>query len=293
MRFIKFIFKLIFGIALFSILFIALLTGLSMWLGPKLAPKLISDYIESQTSFPTKIESLSIQYLKGSANINHITIDNPSQFTNKNFVDIQSINTTINYPSLLTKNIIIEELSIDLAKIALIMAQNQEINALDFAHNFKQHQKPKDSPSKKSETSAKSSIIEQPLPNKQTFLIKKLTIKIEHFEISGFPGTVDKPKSFEINYSKEFKDVNNLETVLKQVADDLKAYGINALMQSLLEKPLSTILDTVNQTTLDKLKDTLGTSLPSDANQVLDGVLGSGSNATKSIEKGLNKLFGK
>lgn len=285
MKFVRLLFKTCFFIVFAGIFLAIILFGLSIWAFPRLGPSFLNSWLEGKTGFSLVVKEIKYKAFAGKIDFYGFSIYNPSYYPTNKFLNFNHISAKVKNTSLIKKPIYFEYITIDLEKIALVRNADGSMNALEFTNAFKKKTTQADSPKtllpepNQEKKSPQNSSTE---PKKNIFA-KRFIIKIKSLDMLGLPGSENEFKTFELNYRREFNEVEDLQTVAKLIAHDLREKGASILADLLAQESAKYIQQELKNAFKKKLIGKLWVKNDEESTQE-EGV-------SKEIEKGLKKIF--
>ncbi len=232
----KFLLKTLLGLVVLVFVLAVCAVGLVIWGFPKLAPKVIDSWIENRTGFSSNINSVDLKIFSGSFDAEGITLVNPPYYQNKNFMQIKQIFVKFEPRSAYKHRAVFDYVLIDIDRITWVKNAQGSINLIEFFDKLTKKEKP--SSVKKLAAEARAKVKEFDLDdNEDDYIIKKLVIKVGGMDMVGFVSEND-AHNFSIDYSKEFTDVTDVESIVQQLIADFSTNGALNLAQSLLGLPV-------------------------------------------------------
>jgi len=217
----------------------------------------IANYeLQKISGFSLTAEQHDINPFAGATDLQGLQVSNPASFPAPDFVRCKEIKTQISLFSMLSSRIVIDEVLVDVDAATVVQTKEGDFNLLALARAF-----PNDS---KASTPAKPGT--KTLP---TFIIKKLTLRINDARYLDFNHGGGKPQVVKIGYDRTFTDVtdSNLSDTEIAIATDISGKGAVFLAQGFANAVLDPALYT------DTLKNTLnlGTQLVQGAGKAVGG----------------------
>ena len=228
---IRFLFKFVFSILLIGLILAVCVTGLIIWTAPKTMPKLIDEYLERKTGFTSSIDNLELKAMGGKLSMQGVTIYNPDSYEENIFFIADDIVFDVQPSTLIKDQIIADEVVIDLNNINIVRNKSNSINVVEFGRSFKSKKKSRSSTDETGQIQTPPKA--EKIKKKRSYLIKILTIKIKTATLHGFS---ESSKTLNLNYSKTFTDVTDINTVISNLKSEFKALGVNMVIQDLANK---------------------------------------------------------
>lgn len=215
--------------------------GLAIWIAPKVSPKLIDSWIEGKTGFTASINKVDLKFFSGNLHIENIALGNPPYYQNKNLVHINQFSAKLAFMPLFKKQIVFDEMLIDIDRLTWVRNPQGSINGLEFLANFKKNPQA-------SSTTPINSHATPPLSPKSPikYLIKKLTVQLNSIDMLGFPHE-DDLLNFSLNFNQEFTDVTDIEKVIKSITADFHKQELALLAQEIFNTPALQVIKDKSQ----------------------------------------------
>lgn len=255
--------------------------ALGIWLVPKIFPKFFDAWLSGKTGFSTTMHKVDLKIFSSNIGIDDIKISNPPYYQNRNFVKLNKLSLKVQPTSWFKDTLIVDHLHLDIDKITLVYTSEKMLNVYEFYHELDKGFK-NQTPSVTVETNEKAtpSVGTKKLggffnaPN--DFIVKKLVIKIGVVEVIGFPTSEVPPKTFLINYNKEFYDVSDFEALSEKIKNDLEKYGIDIIRDVILDHITKKAVKGAKNAFVEKFGDKV-----TDVSEDIE----------KAVGKGVKKIF--
>jgi hypothetical protein len=254
-----------------------LLTG-NFWL-----PKITEIVVGKMSGFEVAVEKSDGSLFRGRIDIEDFKIKNPRPiFKNENFLKFNRLTADIDMGSLVTNEIVVEELAIDIDAISIVKNANGTSNYLLFGKNLLSHF-PKDKSSEKKvssmEKSPKSKQKNSTNKKKKSLCLRKFVLSIGTVRI--IDEASNSRQEFKANYSREFTNIRDFSSLKIALIADLGRYGLSMLVDPII----STVTGLPNASIdeIIKIKD-----FPSETVNKVGSAAGS---IGDTIGKGVKKLF--
>ncbi|MFA5264355.1 MAG: hypothetical protein WC378_11045 [Opitutaceae bacterium] len=206
------------GVLFKTLLFLLVLFALCSLAWMMFLPFVVAHAIGSRTGFEVKVESLYANPFTAKVHIKGLTIRNPDDFPNRDFVDLRELRADADLFSLFGDRIVIDEAVVNVAQVALV--KNKE--GLSNATLFKQRlvgEAPEATPPGQPEPRALS-------PGKQKeFLIRKLELRLDRLLL--VEGASPKPTVAELNlnFSQSYENVTSPVQIAVPIVEKATALG--------------------------------------------------------------------
>ncbi|WP_309386748.1 hypothetical protein [Cerasicoccus frondis] len=236
------ILSLIGALVVFAVI---LVIGLA-WAADEMAPQIAESAITEATGFPTSIQDGSISFRKQSITLTDIIIDNPEDFSDRDFLRIAELTVGLdrsswneNQVALSQIKLIIDELTFsqgnfDMSNLdAFIEVADENWDLLVQQIHA---------------TAAEKS---QSVPEK--IVIGELVFGLRRVKLSSTVGDETLYRAIDLNYDRTFENVDSLRPIIESIAQDLQNSGLPQVAESLQEATE----DMDNNMTLKLLQDHL------------------------------------
>ncbi|MDR1433018.1 MAG: hypothetical protein LBI61_01590 [Puniceicoccales bacterium] len=259
------------------ILFLVLLSG-NFWL-----PKATEVVFGHLSGFRTVIGRSEGSLFRGRVDFKNFKIKNPKgTFKSENFAVFNRVVADFNMWNLLGKEIVIEEMVIDIADVTAVKNIDRVDNYVLFGENLKlkaQNLAPATNGAAKPVAANQDASLKNGT-KKRSLLVKSLTISL------GTVHTVDEmtgmAKEYKISYSKEFTNVTNFSKLGRQLATDLGKFGLGFVADSIISSVITLPESAVGG--VIKLKDvSVG---------AVNGLGNAAGNVGSSVGSGVKAIFG-
>lgn len=255
MAIVTFILKTLLGLLILVFVLMVCLLGLAIWSVPKWAPQAIDSWIESKTGFSSTVNSVDLKLFSGVLAIDGIALINPPYYQTENFMQLNQIAMQMQLNSLFKDRTVYDYVLIDIERITWVKNSQGSINVLEFVNKLRKKKKSTSSIVEGETVSERQKDRTSFLNN--NYIIKKLIIKVGTIDMVGLPFENDR-KNFALEYSKEFVDVTDIESIIHQVIADFAQQGVVDLTLDVLgngmEKGVGKLLDKLNSKVTDKVQ---------------------------------------
>jgi len=211
-----------------ALLVLLVLAGtVGVFLANHYAIPMASEVLKQRTGFTMTASKQDISVLSGAVDLQDFLVLNPDRFTTKEFVDLKEFKMKVEPASLLGKQIVIDELVVNLDSFAVVQSKDGE-------YNFEALQKGLIGGAGATTASGKAGSAIPP------FIIKKLTLRIGSAKYFNYKIGDGKPKLYNLNYERTFTDVTQADLAKVEVAigTDLSAKGFTVFLDILKDKLL-------------------------------------------------------
>ncbi|MGA2052554.1 MAG: hypothetical protein ABSH19_04505 [Opitutales bacterium] len=229
--------------------------------------------IKEKTGFEMTYASQDVNLFAGSIDLQGLTITNSNQFPTPGFVDLNQFTSAVELGSLVSDKVVVDTVVVDLKDVTIVKTSDGVYNAKVFADALKAMVPASQSAAAQQQPGASGSSKVPP------FLIKSLTIKIGTVQYCDYSSGSGTPKVYNINYSRTFTDVTNLNALALALGKDFAGMGMefmaNMIVSSLTN--LNTYVDLAN-------------GVLNGAGQVGGQILNVGQGAAKGAGSLINKI---
>lgn len=199
--------KLLFGLlALFALAALA-------WM--VLLPEIVTRQIHARTGFDATVASLSCNPFSGRLTIRGLVLTNPSVFTTGDFVQLREFRAEGDLLSLFSERIVLDELAVDVRRLALVRRADGRSNAELFEQNLGLlPPAPAGSPTT---TPAKSPAPTSPAPAAtplRSFLIRKLALRFDQLVLADYSGAKPDVREFNLALDQHYENVTAAKQIL-------------------------------------------------------------------------------
>lgn len=218
-------------VTLLIISVIALAIG--VWGAGKWGPDVAAKTISVRTDFPTSIGSHDVNLFVGRVKLYNIRIHNSTDFRYPEMFIAKEISISASPTKLIGEKKVIDQIVIDIEKIAVVISEDHQTNVNTFAEALA-GEKDKDDDKEKSDDRK-----EPEAKQEHDYLIRELVFRIGTVTYEDLSRNSPLERDYELNYSRTFKDVSDVTTqVVQPLVRDLGAKGANFLVASVVTSML-------------------------------------------------------
>lgn len=172
-------------------------------------PKVVERQLRAATGFDIKVDVVRADPFTGRVVVRGFTATNPPSYPSPDFVELRELRADVSVFSwFFSDRIVINELDVDTAKIALVRQHNGKSNAGDFMAAF----------------SGPAGTPRKPRP----FLIKKLHIRLEELYVADYTGFATDKRDFKIGIDQTYVNVTDPRQLLvPSVVNRLYSFGFH------------------------------------------------------------------
>lgn len=243
---IHYLLKTLINLIILIFLLLICILGIAIWITPKVSQKIIDTWIEGKTGFTTSINTVDLKFFSGYLQIDNVVLNNPPYYQNKNFIHVNQFSTKVAFKPLFKKQLVFDQMLIDINRLTLVRNPQGNINALEFLNNFKKnlHLDPT--------TPSSATDLVQPSNSSKKYLIKKLTVQLHSIDIIGFPNEND-VLNFSPDFNQEYTDVTDIEEVIKSITRDIQKQQLALFAQEIFNTPNLQAIDDKSQKKIQKV----------------------------------------
>jgi len=203
-------FKLIvFLAALFAAMSLLWMVGLPLW---------ITSEIRARTGFAADVASLSCNPFTGRLTIRGLVLTNPPGFSTNDFVQLREFRASGDLLSLFSERIVLDELVLDVRRLALVRRADGLPNAELFEENLGLI--PIAAPGTRATLGASTSRNAPPPPPPRKFLIRKLALRFDQLLVANDSPAKPEIHEYKLAVDQSYENVTDLKQLL--VPDVLK-----------------------------------------------------------------------
>ena len=200
------------GGIIFKLLFFLLALGaLGALAWMLLLPVYVTSQLQSRTGFDASVASLSCNPITGRLMIRGLVLTNPSAFTTGDFLQLREFHAVGDVWSLFSGRVSLDELTLDVRRVALVRRADGRSNADVFAQNLGIAPAPA---SKAAATPAPATMAAEPPPPKKQFLIRRLTLRVDQLVLADYSGVKPDVKEFNLAVDQHYENVTETKQIL-------------------------------------------------------------------------------
>lgn len=203
----------IFSKLLFFLLALFALAALA-WM--VLLPEIVTRQIHARTGFDATVASLSCNPFSGRLTIRGLVLTNPSAFTTGDFVQLREFRAEGDLLSLFSERIVLDELALDVRRLALVRRADGRSNAELFEQNLGLlPPTPAGSSSTAPAKSPASPAFPPPAATPlRSFLIRKLALRFDQLVLADYSGAKPEVREFNLALDQHYENVTAAKQVL-------------------------------------------------------------------------------
>ncbi|MDR1413822.1 MAG: hypothetical protein LBI56_02705 [Puniceicoccales bacterium] len=262
-----------------AVLCLFLLAG-NLWI-----PKVVKATLGKVSGFNVAIEKSNGAIFRGRVDISKFRIENPKPlFVEPNFLTVNRFVADVSMRSLLSSNIVVDDLVIDVGDITLVKNADGTNNYMLFGNNLlekfsgeKSSKKKTSAAEKKSKEKGKSDSEK----NEKSFLIRKFVLSVGTINIVD--ESSNSTRTFAANYSREFTSISDISAIRGALIADFGKYGLTILID-----PIISAITDLPKTSIDGMIKVKDISV-----ETVSKIGDAASNVGSSIGQGVQKLLKK
>lgn len=245
---IRILFKTFLSVVLILLILGIGIIGLSVWLSPYIIPKLLDNYVECKTGFKMVTKNFSISPWKGTIRLADVTIYNPPEYTESVFLKGKEFFVKAKVASLLREDTLrFNEVIIDIDNLTWVRNARNDVNLIEFVNKARIKQ-----------NGSTEETTETPTKPERKFFIQRLVVRLGSVSLVGFPDKSSPLQTFQVNYNREFNNVQDLNAISKEIGLDMAGIGIRVFAQGILQTDaMQQFIKNLGQNVTDKVKDIL------------------------------------
>lgn len=206
------------GIILRLLIFLAAVCALAALAWMLFLPAFITRQIRTRTGFDATVASLSCNPLTGRLTIRGLVLTNPPGFSTTDFVQLREFRADGDLWSLFAERIVLDELVLDVRRLALVRRADGLPNAELFEENLGLI--PHAAPGTRATLGASTSRNAPPPPPPRKFLIRKLALRFDQLLVADDSPTKPEVHEYKLAVDQSYENVTDLKQLL--VPDVLK-----------------------------------------------------------------------
>ena len=210
-----------------------------------LLPEYLTQQIQSRTGFDATVSSLSCNPFTGRLAIRGLVLTNPASFATGDFLQLREFRAVGDVWSLVSDRISLDELTLDLRRIALVRRADGRSNAELFAQNLGFAPAPAAAPAvgpSPTAPAAPATSNAAPSPAK-SFRIRRLAIRVDQLVLADYSGAAPGVKQYDLAVDQHYEDVTEPKQILvPEVLRRVAAENLGPLLAGLVPGDLGRVL---------------------------------------------------
>ncbi|WP_309398276.1 hypothetical protein [Cerasicoccus maritimus] len=223
------ILSLIGGLVVLAVL---LIIGFA-WAVDEMAPQIAESAITEATGFPTSVKDGSVSFRKQSFTLKDITIDNPEDFADRDFMRIGELTVGLDRKSWDADHIALSEITLIIDELSFSEGNFDMSNLDAFIEAAEENWA-----LVVQQIHAAAAEENQTVPEK--IVINQLNFALKRVKLVASAGDETLYRAIDLNYDKSFDNVDSLRPIIEAIAADLNQSGLPQVAGD-LEKAASEI----------------------------------------------------
>lgn len=191
-------------------LVVVLAVGALAWM--LLLPEYVTRQLQSRTGFDATVASLSCNPFTGRLTIRGLVLTNPSSFPTGDFLQLREFHAAGEVWSLLSDRISLDELTLDVRRIALVRRADGRSNADLFAQNLGFVPPALGVPAVASPPSLPAAAA--PASPAKKFRIKQLVLRVDQLVLADYSGAAPDVKQYDLAVDQRYENVTEPRQIL-------------------------------------------------------------------------------
>lgn len=171
-----------------------------------LLPEFVTRQIKSRTGFDASVASLSCNPFAGRLTLRGFVLSNPASFASADFLQLREFHAEFDVGSLFAERVSVEELRIDVRRIALVRRSDGESNAALLARNLGLGAPVAGAPGPAPRPAADSS--------EKKFRIGRLAIRVDQLVVADYSGAIPDVKQYDLALDQHYENVTEAKQIL-------------------------------------------------------------------------------
>lgn len=203
---------------LFSLLPLAVILFVGYWaVLTFFGPSLIRSSIEQETGFPTTLESVTLQPIRGHVSLQDLVITNPGGYPEERFLKMESLKVDFRLRELRGEPIEIRNLEISVPEFVVVRKEDGSTNIEDLLANL-----------------AEEEIEEE--EEMADFHLHRLVLKFGTLVVvDGRNPDNIRTREYRFNIEREWEDVRELSEIINPLLRDAAEAGLRIALDQILE----------------------------------------------------------
>lgn len=177
-----------------------------------LLPRALARTIRARTGFEVEIQSFYCNLFTANLVVRGLVITNPPKFPRKEFVNLREFRVAARPASLLGRRWEAEDVTVDLAALALVRDESGRVNARLFEEGLAGPAGKRPSPNGAKDTNEKK---------ERDFLIKHLTLRIDRLVIADYSLHSPETREYNLNFNRSYENVTSGKQLAAPFAEAL------------------------------------------------------------------------
>lgn len=223
--------------SLLLFLVVVVAVGALAWM--LLLPEYVTRQIQGRTGFDASVTSLSCNPFTGRLTIRGLVLTNPASFAAGDFLQLREFHAAGDVWSLVSDRIALDELTLDIRRLALVRRADGKSNAELFAQNLGFV------PPSPGAAAARLPVTSVPsAPPAKKFRIKHLAIRVDQLVLADYSGSAPDVKQYNLAVDQRFEDVTEPRQILvPEVLRRVAAENLGPMLARLVPGDLGRALE--------------------------------------------------
>jgi hypothetical protein len=182
-------------------------------------PGIVQRELRESTGFDIRVSVLKADPFTGRVVVMGLSARNPPGYPSPDFVDLRELRADVNVFSwMFSDHVVINELDVDMERIAIIRRHDGKSNAADFMAAFSH--------------SASAAVR---VPRSRYYFVKKLHIRLAELSVEDFTGSKSDKKVYRLAIDQNYTNVSDPKQLLvPEVVKALHSFGLHHDVEQLL-----------------------------------------------------------
>jgi hypothetical protein len=192
-------------------LFLAALSAVGALAWMFFLPRVVEHELRAITGFDVRLAVLKADPFTGRVVVRGLTAKNPPSYPSPDFFELRELRADVNLFSFFSDRIVVNELDVNTAKVALVRQHDGTSNAVAFMKAFSGGTTPA-----------------QVAPKPRKYLVKRLHIRLEELYVADYTGLAIDKKTYKLNIDQTYLNVTDPRQLLvPQVINTLYSFGFH------------------------------------------------------------------
>ena len=187
-----------------------------------LLPAVAEHELRAVTGFEFRMEVLTVNPFTGSVVVRGLSARNPAGYPEPDFVEMRALTAQVGvFSCLFSRQVVIDYLYLDVAKVELVRQHNGRTNAGEFVAAFRRW---------------RAAPAGAPAPGKPAgCLIRKLHVHFDRLVVEDHTGSKPDENSYDLHIDQEFTNVSGpAQLLVPSVVRNLHSFGLHHDVKGLL-----------------------------------------------------------
>lgn len=179
-----------------------------------LLPIVVTGQIQTRTGFDASVSSLSCNPVTGQLTIRGLVLTNPPAFPAGDFVQLREFRAAGDLLSLFSERIVLDELVLDVRRVALVRRADGRSNAEVFEQNLGLIAPPAPAMAPASAPPARAPAPAAPPAPARKFLIRKLALRFDQLTLADYSGAIPDLHDYNLAIDQHYENVTTAQQLL-------------------------------------------------------------------------------